>query len=75
MPTRQPTGPTRTSGNAGTRPARSDDVGIVAVSAQVDDQQRHERQASEFGLELALAFGVREAGDPLGGLVEHLRQL
>jgi hypothetical protein len=37
------------------------------VSDLVDDQQRDEREAPQLGLELALAFGFAEAGDPLGG--------
>ena len=36
------------------------------VADLVDDEQRDERQASQLGLELALAFGFAEPGDPLG---------
>ena len=36
------------------------------VADLVNDQQRDERQAFELGLELALAFGLGEPGDPLG---------
>jgi hypothetical protein len=35
------------------------------VADFVNDQDGHERQAFELGFELALAFGVAEAGDPL----------
>ena len=37
------------------------------VSDFVDDDERDERQPAQFGFELALAFGVRELGHPLGG--------
>ena len=37
------------------------------VADLVDDEQRDERQALQLGLELALAFGLAEPGDPLGG--------
>jgi site-specific DNA recombinase len=37
------------------------------VADFVDDDQGDERQAAQFGFELALAFGFPEAGDPLGG--------
>ena len=37
------------------------------VADLVDDEQRDEGQPAQLGLEAALAFGVAEAGDPLGG--------
>jgi hypothetical protein len=37
------------------------------VADLVDDDQRDERQASQFGFEVALAFLVRQPGDPFGG--------
>ena len=37
------------------------------VADLVDDDQRDERQAAQLGLEVAVAFDVAEAGDPLRG--------
>ena len=37
------------------------------VSDLVDHQQRDERQSSQLGFEVVLAFGLREPGDPFGG--------
>jgi hypothetical protein len=43
---------------------RETQLGIAAVSAQVDDEQRDQREALELCLELALALGFTEPCDP-----------
>ena len=51
---------------------RSDDVGIVAVSAQVTGQQRDPLEPVKLLIELALPLRVGEERDPFGrGLEDH----